>query len=171
MTVIAARVYEDRIELAADSRVTLGDYRVVGSSEAEPMKVCSVNGMVIGGAGRKSTLQWLTYFARNHSPASESEVDVSAFILEFCEWMEKKSKSFGLENHFLVAFGSSLFKVYSSLAVMKVPEFAAIGSGGDYALAAMYLGHSPEDAARVAAKLDPWCGGDICTFVHKFPVI
>lgn len=42
-------------------------------------------------------------------------------------------------------------------------RFDAIGSGRDYALAAMYLGHSAERAVEVAVALDNGCGNGIDT--------
>jgi hypothetical protein len=40
-------------------------------------------------------------------------------------------------------------------------RFDAIGSGRDYALAAMYLGHPAEKAVEVACALDNGCGNGI----------
>lgn len=40
-------------------------------------------------------------------------------------------------------------------------EFYAIGSGGQYAIAAMHLGLSPKDAVALAAQYDPATGGEI----------
>ena len=39
--------------------------------------------------------------------------------------------------------------------------FAAIGTGSMAALACMQLGHSPKEAVRIAAKIDPYTGGKI----------
>ena len=43
--------------------------------------------------------------------------------------------------------------------------FTAMGGGRDYALAAMYLGHSAEKAVQVACELDITCGKGIDTLV------
>jgi ATP-dependent protease HslVU (ClpYQ) peptidase subunit len=40
-------------------------------------------------------------------------------------------------------------------------KFWAIGSGSDYAMAAMHLGHSARRAVEVAIALDPGCGNGI----------
>ena len=42
-------------------------------------------------------------------------------------------------------------------------KFAAIGSGGMAAMACMHLGCAPDQAVRVAAKVDPNTGGKIKT--------
>lgn len=40
-------------------------------------------------------------------------------------------------------------------------RFVAMGSGRDYALAAMHLGHSAKEAVEVACALDVFCGNGI----------
>jgi ATP-dependent protease HslVU (ClpYQ) peptidase subunit len=41
--------------------------------------------------------------------------------------------------------------------------FLAIGSGRDYAMAAMHLGHDAKTAVQVACDLDAYCGAGITT--------
>jgi ATP-dependent protease HslVU (ClpYQ) peptidase subunit len=41
--------------------------------------------------------------------------------------------------------------------------FLAIGSGADYAMAAMHLGHDARTAVQVACDLDAYCGAGITT--------
>lgn len=45
--------------------------------------------------------------------------------------------------------------------------FFAIGSGKEYAMAALHLGHSPEEALRVACDLDPWTDFPLRGITHK----
>lgn len=40
-------------------------------------------------------------------------------------------------------------------------DFAAIGSGADYAIGALYMGASAKEAVRIAAKCNTHCGGRI----------
>lgn len=166
MTVIAARKIDGNIHFAADQQTTAG-WRKVGAEEAHLGKLFSINGMVIGSAGLRSTSLMMAHFARNHCPAEATEVDVASFVLEFIEWMTKRTPKFELKNCFIIAFRGELFKVYDGLDTFAVPEFASIGSGQDFALAAMHLGHSPKEAAKVAAKLDVHCSGEIDTMIHK----
>jgi ATP-dependent protease HslVU (ClpYQ) peptidase subunit len=46
-------------------------------------------------------------------------------------------------------------------------EFYAIGSGGPYAMGAMAMGATPEEAVAIASRFDPGTGGDVETFVLK----
>jgi hypothetical protein len=50
--------------------------------------------------------------------------------------------------------------------------FHAVGSGRDYALAAMHLGKSAEEAVRIAMEFDHGTGGDVLTqSLHELPAI
>lgn len=166
MTVIAAKFEGTAIQFAADRQVTTG-LRKETAQGLRLGKLCSVNGMTIGSAGLKSESQWLFLFARNHAPAEATENAVAEFFLEFVEWMRKKNDSFRSENEYLVAYRDRLFRVYDSLAVFEIPSHAAIGSGQDFAIAAMHLGKTAADAARVAADLDLYCSGSIDTISHN----
>jgi hypothetical protein len=46
--------------------------------------------------------------------------------------------------------------------INEIKDFAAVGAGEDFANAALYLGHSPEEAVKVACEL--------CCFVSE-PII
>ena len=60
----------------------------------------------------------------------------------------------GLRFQFLIAVGGELFDVDQDLAVMKSEEgFYAIGSGGSYALGALYAGSNVIAAMEVAARI------------------
>jgi len=165
VTVIAAKIVGNEVHFAADRQTTAG-YSKRTDKELNLCKLMSVNGMLIGGAGLKSHSLWFHSFARNHMPLESTEVDVSQFMLEFVEFMKKKDGNFKCENEFLIAFRGKLFRVYDSLSVFEIPEFSAIGSGSQFAIAAMHLGHEPKIAAQVAADLDLHCSGEIDVMVH-----
>jgi ATP-dependent protease HslVU (ClpYQ) peptidase subunit len=165
MTVIAAKIEGQAIRFAGDRQVTSG-FRKHTGKEMELGKLCHINGMTIGSAGLKSESQWLFLFARNHAPTDATESAVAEFFLEFADWMKKKDDAFQPQNEYLIAYRDKLFRVYDSMSVFAVPQHAAIGSGQDFAVAAMHLGHDATQAAAVAAQLDIYCSGDIDTVVH-----
>jgi 20S proteasome alpha/beta subunit len=39
---------------------------------------------------------------------------------------------------------------------------AAVGSGSSFAMVALDLGHTPQEAVKAAIKRDPYCGGRVC---------
>lgn len=46
-------------------------------------------------------------------------------------------------------------------------EFYAIGSGGPYAMGAMAMGATPEEAVAIASRFDPGTGGEVEVFNLK----
>lgn len=167
MTVIAAKIEKDGIYFAADQQTSCGSVKS-SDKEINLSKIYQVNNITFGSSGYKSTSLWLLFFAKNHSPLDATEVDIAEFMLEFNEYMKKKDSSFTNTNQFLIAYKNKLFKIWGALDVFEVTSFAAIGSGGDFATAAMYLDRKPDEAVYIASKLDLYCGGIIDTLVHKF---
>jgi hypothetical protein len=51
----------------------------------------------------------------------------------------------------------------SPISIKIPPQRYAMGSGCDFAMAAMYLGKTAEEAVKVACELDPSCGGGVDT--------
>lgn len=66
-------------------------------------------------------------------------------------------------SYCLVVFGDGRVLRYEGTAypIESEDRFAAAGSGQDFALAAMYLGHDAVEAVRVASALSSSCGGGI----------
>ncbi len=61
-----------------------------------------------------------------------------------------------------IADGGNCYGYYlSPYPEWNQDRFDAIGSGRDYALAAMYLGHDARRAVEVASALDNGCGNGI----------
>lgn len=63
----------------------------------------------------------------------------------------------GIELH---ASGIYLYDASGARYAIK-DQFYAIGSGGPYAMGAMAMGATPEEAVAVAARFDPNTGGEI----------
>ncbi len=51
---------------------------------------------------------------------------------------------------------SHVFEI-ESFFVQEITDFAAIGAGRDFALAALHLGHDARKAVEVACKLSVYC--------------
>lgn len=56
------------------------------------------------------------------------------------------------------------------VALLFEDKFSAMGSGRDYALAAMHLGFDARKAVEVASALDTGCGNGIDTLTLKLPL-
>lgn len=152
MTTIA---YRDRV-LASDGQVSWGD-RI---DNYNLKKVRKINGCLVGGAGRlASVLQFFDWF-QEWSDAQQVQGDaphVKVFVPE------------GINDEDfigLVIFADEIAFMYEGgkkSYQLELNGYFAIGSGSDYALAAMDSGASAEEAVAVAIKRDVYTGGEIFT--------
>ncbi|AOX01497.1 MAG: hypothetical protein F6K63_30885 [Moorea sp. SIO1G6] len=162
MSVVAARKYPDKLVFASDS-IRLSGYlkqthRVTGD---EWGKLFEINNMIIGGVGYTMELSFMQIFARNHSPAAPTVEAVLDFIVEFYSWAKDKDDTFGRRNEYLLAVERDIFCISDGYLVDKINEFGAIGAGQDYALTAMYLDKTPEEAVAIANELCVYCSPPI----------
>lgn len=132
MTTIA---YRDGV-LAADSLVTLGSTKVHGSYQ----KIRRIGEYLVGTAG--------------------SVADCQAFVvwLKECDSTQPPPKG---EYDALVVGPQGRVREIENGSVLPSPrgaKFFALGSGGPFALAAMYAGASATEAVKIAAKIDTSTG-------------
>ena len=156
MSVVAVKIYDKNITMSADSII------IHGEADKTPIgkgKIFEINNMIIGTAGYASEGAYLSMFAENHTPLDSTERAMNEFIAEFASW---KYKMFGasqtIENQYLIAYKDKCFYIGGNY-VAEVSEYYAIGSGHQFAEAALHLGHSPQEAVKVAC--------DLCCFVAE----
>lgn len=165
MSVVAVRVNKDSIIMSADSiRVFGGDMTATGKGRG---KIYDVNKMLIGGVGYSSENILLSLFAENHRPLAPNEREVVQFFNEFAEYKNKMTGDRCLHNDFLLAFDGHCFTVSSDYNVLEIEDYFAIGYGRDYANAALYLGHSPQEAVKAACDLCCYVAEPIITFTQE----
>ena len=105
-------------------------------------------------------------FAENHTPLDMTERGLIKFMNEFRQW---RINEFGVPaekqigNEYLIASKGKCFMCYGCVYVGEVRDFYAIGAGEDYAKAALYLGHSPAEAVKVACALSCYVDEPIIT--------
>lgn len=159
MSVIAARVYQDKIVVAADSIIMHGwSKRTANFSKLE-----YINEMIVGGCGEAQECGLMWRYMQTHRPESPTEKDVLAFLVEFSRWKKDLTGNADTENHYLMAYAGHLFQI-EPLFTFEIKDYAAIGAGEDFATAALYLGHSPEDAAKVACELSCYVAEPVVRF-------
>lgn len=138
MTTIA---FKDGV-LAADSRCT-------GHHIHKIKKIYRAGNALIGICGRvTSALLFVDWYAKRETPPPklQDDDDFEAFVLT----------------------PKGLF--YWDNKLREVPmgkAFAAIGTGGDFAMGAMAMGADAVEAVKVAKTLDPYTGGAIRKAVLK----
>lgn len=161
MSVVAVRIYDDKIEMSADSIIVCGSRQELFYSHHT--KLNQINDMIIGTSGscEEGGLMWM--YAKNHRPLSATERDVLEFFVEFVNWKKDKSSSSVLNNSYLIAIEGKVFHIQNYM-VLEVDKYSAIGAGADYALAALYLGSSAEKAVKVACDLSCYVAEPVITY-------
>lgn len=160
MSVIAVKVYADKIKIAADSIVSRGESIRTDNGFS---KLVKVNSMIIGGVGYCEEVSLMYHYAETHKPASASEKDVLAFMVEFSKYKSDIAGGYKIENDYIIVYGNKVFSI-SSLFVNEIKNYDAIGAGMDFANAALYLGHSPKEAVKVACKLSCYVADPIVEY-------
>jgi ATP-dependent protease HslVU (ClpYQ) peptidase subunit len=97
---------------------------------------------------------------------SSSEHDIVEFIVEHWEWRKKKNGEYKPSGYFLFVFDGKLFSVTEYLDI-DYHDYWAIGSGWEYARAALHLGHDVREAIKVACDLTIYCGEPIEVYEVK----
>lgn len=94
-------------------------------------------------------------------------------VLKFWEVVLKRKRKDGIlhDNSELEAIelhptGIYLYEANGARYPIK-DQFYAVGSGAPYALGAMAMGASPEEAVAIAARFDPNTGGELEVFNLK----
>ena len=151
MSVVAAKVYDDKIVLAADSILCYGDTKLTKNFS----KLVKINDIIIGAVGSAQEASVMWHFVRTHEPRSPELKDILDYVVEFSKWKDDIGLERKIDNEYLMAFRGHLYSI-DGLFVNEIKDFSAIGAGMDYALAALYLDHTPKQAVKVACKLSCW---------------
>ena len=169
--------------MAADSLNVFGSQRVQ-SDNSKALKIRRVGSALLAITG------WFLYdniiedlLAQGKTPPLNNQKEIFSFFVGM--WRElherysfvndqavHKDTPFGdLDASFLIANREGIFKVSSDTSVCRFDKYYAIGSGGDYALGALYQlydrdgDHDAGTIARLAAQtaigFDIYCGGEI----------
>lgn len=78
MSVVAAKVLEDKVVMAADSILVKG----CSKRNSNFAKIAGINGMIVGGVGYAQEISLMWHYMQTHKPASPTEKDVLSFIVE-----------------------------------------------------------------------------------------
>ncbi len=162
MSVVAAKVYEDKVVMAADSILVKG----WSKRNSNFAKIAEINGMIIGGCGSAEEISLMWHYMQTHKPASPTEKDVLTFIIEFAQWKNNMGAGSQLENSYLLIYQGHLFEI-EYMFVHEVFDYLAIGAGEDFANAALYLGHTPKEAVKVACELSCY----VCEPILEYKMI
>lgn len=159
MSVVACRVNESGYEIAADS-ITVRGYTQSRGKNSSHSKLFEINEIVIGAVGLAEETSLLRLFATTHKPAAANELALLEFFSEFSGWKGKRINNSQIENSYLIGFNNKVFAIHQWF-IKEVITYEAIGAGMDFALAALYLGHSAEKSIETAIELSILCEAPI----------
>ncbi len=164
MSVVAVKVYDDKIEMSADSIMIYGSRKELFYNNFS--KIANINDMIIGVTGtcEECGLMWI--FAKNHRPTSATERDVLEFIAEFADWKRNRTGNSTIDCHYLLAYDGKAF-IIQNYMVIEVDRYSSIGAGAEYALAALYLDKTAPEAVKVACDLSCYVSEPIITYVME----
>lgn len=157
MSVVAAKVYADRVTMAADSIMIKGWSKTNNNF----VKINEINDMIVGGCGLSQEISLMWHYMTTHKPASATERNILDFIVEFSKWKRDLTGDGAVQNTYLIIFEGHLFEI-NDMFVFEIKDYAAVGAGEDFANAALHLGHTPKEAVKVAC--------DLCCYVCE-PII
>ena len=146
MSVIAARIFNNRIEVSADSILIKSDLKRTNFK-----KLIETNGMIVGGCGAAEELSLFFQYAKEHNPNTADVEGIVSFMRRFADWKGNINNNDTVENCYIIVYKNKLFEV-DEFFVQEITRYTAIGEGESYALAAMYLGHSTVEAVDCACE-------------------
>lgn len=89
------------------------------------------------------------------------------FITDFVRWRKDYAGGDPFDSSFIIVYKDKIFEVFG-FSIIEITDYVAIGSGFEMATAALYLGHSPKEAVKVACDLTNYVGEPIKEEVIKF---
>jgi ATP-dependent protease HslVU (ClpYQ) peptidase subunit len=164
MSVVAVKVYDDRIEMSADSIIVCGGRKEL--FYGCHTKINHINDMIIGAAGTCEELGLMWMYAKNHRPVSATERDVLDFIMEFADWKRARTGNSTIDCNYLLAYDGKAFHIQNYM-ILEVDKYSSVGAGADYALAALYLDKTAPEAVKVACDLSCYVSEPITTYVME----
>lgn len=138
--------------IAGDSRITYNDNEIAGDYDTKVWRISSggiISGRIFGFAGARSMRDAVHSWIKNGCKKEDhpKEGDWSALVF-------KGSEDYHNDGYCLHYTNATPYG-----ALVQAPF--AIGSGDKYAVAAMHCGKTAAEAVSIAAKLDPFTGGEV----------
>ena len=182
MSILVAVRKGTKTVFAADTLTTFGSHKYPPENHSVD-KVRRIGRALLGSSGWEIYDDILRDYlgARKRPPPLTDEKMIFKFFIKLWDTLRDrynlvneqcndKDTPFGdLDSTFLIANRKGLYQVSHNLSVTRFERYAAIGSGADYALGALYQLYDRErDAATIARKaaetaiqFHVHCGGDV----------
>lgn len=146
MSVIAVKIYKDRIEAACDSIIVKDDLK-----RSDFLKLRKINDLLVGGCGTAEELCLMFNFAKTEAPKHATTEYIQEYMRDFSFYVEKYTGERKVENVYILAYGDKVFEI-DGMFVQEIESYTAIGEGEPYSLTALELGKDVKTAVKVACK-------------------
>ena len=152
MSVVAVKIEKNKITIGADSILVSG----YTQEKDKLAKLFQNEWMVVGDVGQAQEGALFQIFSQTRKPRESSVYAMTEYMFEFYSWIREKTEATVLVNSYIIAFQDKVFLI-EGFFVKEVNDYAAIGAGMDFALAALYMGSSVSDAIKTACHLSILC--------------
>lgn len=156
MSVIAVKIDSDKITVASDSIIIKDDLK-----RTNFQKLHDFEHMIVGGCGSAEELSLFFEFAKRSKEKLTSVYAVQEFMDKFSNCKRAYTDDNKINNAYIIIYDKHVYEV-DGMFVQEITDYTAIGEGEAYALAALHLGHSVEEAVQVAC--------DLCCYVSE-PIV
>lgn len=164
MTVIAVRKYHDRIEMAADGLITIGN--LIEKDNAG--KINRISDHTILGASGASDIVKLFHMRIARSDFQKLDYDEFLEIFLKDEGISVKDDDSYMDTLYASNIKGPVIYKSNGFHVCEIKEFTAIGAGSPVAIGALEYGASPLQAVAIACKITLGCGGLLYQDILRF---
>ena len=134
MSVIAAKVYENSIMIAADSIIMKDDLKKTNFLK---LRHYVYNEIVCGGCGSAEELSlFFEYMSKLQKQINVNTQTILDLLYDFSKYKEHYVGNSEIENCYLIIINGQLFEI-DGFFVQKIEDYTAIGEGEPYALTAL----------------------------------
>lgn len=154
--------------VVANNRVVTDSLACIGHTKTnyDAVKAMVVGEYIIAGAGRMTSIyKFFDWFQDKLSHEEALQKYPYLNVIFPADLVEQD-----FTGVVLLADGGVLIYEGGS-AALESTQPVTIGSGGEFALAALYAGAEPEEAVEIAIKMDCFSGGGIVTYEIEEPVV
>jgi len=152
MSVVAVKIEKNKITIGADSILVSG----YTQEKDKLAKLFQNEWMVVGDVGEAQEGALFQIFSKTRKPREATVEALTEYLFDFFQWKKEKTESVELTNHYIIVIEEKAFLV-EGFYVKEIKDYMAIGAGMDFALAALYLGSSVEDAIKTSCHLSILC--------------
>ncbi|MBK68003.1 MAG: hypothetical protein CMP22_07740 [Rickettsiales bacterium] len=164
MTVVAVKKQNGIVSIASDDATTSGYTTISNADNKSFTKLKQIGKYTIAGSGLTSITSLLFMYAKTHLIRENSEEGVLDWFKGFLDWRKEKTGEYGISsNNFIIVWDNKIYE-FQDFQVTEIRENYAIGSGRDFALAAMYMGASAKKAVECAINFDSYCSAPVHFF-------